>query len=172
MARRLLLVLLSAALALAVAACGGDGAGNGTDRAFVDEMIPHHQGAVEMAEIAQTKAQSQFVRELADAIIESQNAEIRTMRGFQKELEDVKAADLGMSMDMMGMEDLSGLQTAEPFDPAFLRMMIPHHETAIEMAQIELDKGDNGEIKKLAEQIIEDQKREIGEMKAQLQQTS
>lgn len=66
-----------------------------------------------------------------------------------------------MSMD----EDPSMLKDADPFDPAFIDMMIPHHEGAIEMAKVELDKGADPKLKALAEDIIDAQEREISEMK-------
>ena len=45
-----------------------DAAGNGIDRAFVDDMIPHHESAIEMAREIQTTTERPELQELADAI--------------------------------------------------------------------------------------------------------
>lgn len=173
MVSRVTVLLLASVLALGLAACGSeDGAavgGNGTDRAFVDDMIPHHKSAVEMAKIAQERGQSDFVKGLADDIVASQGEEIGTMEKIRPGLADVKPTPLGGGMGMgMGMEDVASLKTADPFDRAFIEMMLPHHQSAVEMAQVELDKGENSELKDLAEAIIEAQTREIGEMREAL----
>lgn len=91
------LAAIAAGLALAVAGCGSDEpeggagaagvAGNGVDRAFAVAMIPHHDSAVTMAEIAQERGESRFVKSLADDIVGSQNAEIEILRAQDAELE-------------------------------------------------------------------------------------
>ena len=81
--------------ALASAGCGSeektatnrDEAGNPTDRAFVEAMVPHHRSAVAMAKIARKRGTSQFVRQLADDIILTQNDEIATLRLEDEDLE-------------------------------------------------------------------------------------
>lgn len=176
---RLLLLVLAIAGALLLAACGGDDpqistdggssnqAGNGVDRAFAAAMIPHHESAIEMAKIAQKRGQSDFVRGLADDIVKTQQAEIGTLRAAETELADagVEAGDLGVAEHMMGMGgDVSELETADPFDRAFVDMMVPHHQGAITMAKVELEKGSHPELKQLAKAIIEAQQREIDEM--------
>jgi uncharacterized protein (DUF305 family) len=170
------IAVAAAVLSLTTAGCGSDDSepaagGNGVDRAFASAMIPHHESAVEMAEIAQEQGESEFVKRLADDIVGTQNAEIETLRAQDNELEQagVEPGDLGVEEHMMGMEgDPSMLRNAEPFDREFIEMMIPHHEGAIEMAEAELDKGADPELKALAEDIIEAQEREITEMREHL----
>jgi uncharacterized protein (DUF305 family) len=174
-----LICALALFAALGVSACGsGDDAssgppagGNGIDRAFVEAMIPHHESAIEMAEIAQDRAKSEFVKSLAQNIIRAQAAEIETLRAEDARLADagVKAGNLGISEHHMGMSmDVSSLETAEPFDTAFLNMMIPHHEGAVKMAEIEMEQGSNARLIDLAEQIIAAQESEMEAMQAQL----
>ena len=170
------LAALGVAGALAVAGCGEkdsspSAAGNGTDRAFVAEMIPHHEGAVEMAEIAQERGQSPFVKQLAEDIIRTQKQEITELRSEDEQLADagVEKGKLGGGHSTMGMgEDAASLKTADPFDRAFLEMMLPHHSSAVAMAKTELARGEDPELKALAQKIIDAQEREIRAMRQQL----
>jgi uncharacterized protein (DUF305 family) len=177
-ARRALQAVAAAGVLL-LAGCGDDDgegttqsvAGNPTDRAFVADMVPHHEAAVQMAGIARTRGQSAFVKTLAANIIKSQKAEIATMRredaGLAKE--GVQTGSLGLDDAAMGMDhDAATLATASPFDEAFLQMMVPHHEGALEMSEIELRKGADPELKALAQQIIDGQTREIAQMREHL----
>jgi uncharacterized protein (DUF305 family) len=179
MKRKYLPAVLAAA-ALIAAGCGDDdeagttaskAPGNGTDRAFVADMVPHHQSAVEMATIAQDRGQSQFVKRLADDIIRTQNEEISTLRRVDKTLATagIEKGSLGVPEHMMGMnDDPQTLKTANPFDRAFLGMMIPHHQGAIEMALVEGVKGSNPTLQALGQDIIRAQQREIREMRKEL----
>ncbi len=174
------LTALAAAAALAVAGCGDDdqtsasnagAAGNGVDRAFVADMIPHHESAIEMAKIARQRGESAFVKQLADDIVSSQGKEIATMRREDEALDmaGVKRGSLGVPDHMKGMEDdPAKLKSADRFDQAFIKMMIPHHEGAVEMANVELAKGEDRELKTLAQEIIDAQKREIADMRKHL----
>ena len=175
-----MLAAVVAAGALAVVGCGGDGSsttsastakGNGTDRAFVSAMVPHHQSAVDMANIARERGQSAFVKQLADDIVSTQSEEIATLRREDAALESagVKRGSLDVPEHAMGMDDdPAELRTAQPFDEAFLQMMLPHHVGAVEMAKAELAKGQDPELKALAQQIIDAQRREIREMRQHL----
>ena len=176
MKKQVTLAVLVAAAALAAAGCGDDddsesGGGNGADRAFVAAMIPHHEGAVVMAKIAQRRGTSAFVKQLANDIVATQTAEISTLRREDEALDNagVKKGSLGVPEHAMGMDDdPTELKTAKPLDKAFLEMMIPHHIGAIEMAKAELAKGQDPELKALAQDIVEAQEREIDQMRERL----
>lgn len=174
MTKRKILTAGLIAAALTAAGCGSNDnnnakvAGSGVDRAFVAEMIPHHQSAVEMAKIAQQRGSSPFVKTLADNIIRSQQTEISTMRAEDGQLaaDGIKPGDLGVAQGAMGMSmDTNSLKTTTPFDQAFVAMMLPHHTGALVMAKAELAKGSDPELKQLARQIISAQQREIAQMR-------
>lgn len=142
--------------------------GEYSDRRFIDMMVPHHAGAVEMAEVALENAEHRELRELAESIIAEQEAEIQTLR-------DIKQAEFGtreVPMDVgsgemrgMGMMQDSGhLADERPFDRAFIDAMIPHHESAIAMARVALEESESPGIRELAANIVESQEREIEQM--------
>ncbi len=162
--------------ALAVAGCGSNSSnssgtsssgGTAIDRAFASEMVPHHQSAVAMAKIAEEQTRRSEVKTLAADIMRTQNAELTTLRQLDGELakSGVNKGDLGLSEAMMGMSmDDTMLMNAKPFDREFIDMMVPHHQGAIRMARVELAKGRNAKLKKIAEDVILAQSREIAQM--------
>lgn len=153
-----------------IAVTGGDDAETtaNTDAAFVAEMTPHHESAIEMAQIAQERAEHPEIKQLAEDIIATQSSEIETLAAINERVgSDGETASLGLSEHAMGMStDTAELETARPFDRAFIDMMVPHHQGAIEMARVELEEGADGEAMALAEDIIAAQSREIEEMNA------
>jgi uncharacterized protein (DUF305 family) len=174
----MLLALAALALTTLVAACGEDddtgsarssesAQGNGTDRAFATAMIPHHRSAVEMAEIATQRSNRAEIKQLADEIITTQNAEIEQLTAVDQHLEDagVQPADLGVAEHEMGMaDDPAMLEDAKPFDREFIDMMIAHHQGAIRMAHAEQAEGESQELVDLANAIEDAQAKEIDEM--------
>ena len=169
------LAVMGVAVAVLLAACGEDDTGssaesapgNGIDRPFATEMIPHHHSAVEMAEFAQKRSTRREIQRLAAAIISSQTAEIDRLTALYQRLKDagVPTGELGMAEHDMGMDaDASMLSDAERFDREFIDMMIAHHQGAIRMARVELEKGDNPELQGLAEAIVDAQAKEIDKM--------
>lgn len=176
--------LLLASL-LALAACGGEEdspAGgsaefNGADVTFASEMIPHHQQAVEMAELAADRALSSEVRQLAEDIEAAQGPEIETITqwladwGQEAPSGSMDHGDMGHgdSQEMPGMMNEAEMAQLEQsdgaaFDRMFLEMMIGHHRGAIEMARTEQANGENPDAVALAEQIETDQEAEIEKM--------
>ena len=141
-----------------------------TDGAFVTEMVAHHESAIEMAEIAEQQAEHPEVESLARSIIDSQTEEIETLesiheRLFDEPIEDGDHGTLGLDEEAMGMHgSMAELEDAKPFDREFIDMMIPHHQGAIEMARIEIERGTDDETKRVAQEIIEAQSAEIEEM--------
>lgn len=150
---------------------GGETAkANQADIAFAQDMIPHHEQAIEMATLAATRAKDQEVSKLAEQIEGAQDPEIKTMTGWLEEWGAPTGMDHGdMGGDMPGMmpdEDMAELAkaTGATFDRMFLEMMIKHHEGAIEMSETELKDGQNADAKKLAQEIIDAQQAEIDTM--------
>jgi uncharacterized protein (DUF305 family) len=171
MNRRLTAVLLGAVLlafAVAFSACGGDDESEdaaNVDVAFAEEMIPHHESAIMMAEIASERAQHKEVKELAENIVATQGEEIATLEDIKARLGSDEGATLGLSEAEMGM-DMHGsdLHSAEPFDREFIDMMVAHHQGAIQMARVEIAQGSDPEALDLAEAIVAAQSSEIEQM--------
>jgi uncharacterized protein (DUF305 family) len=151
---------------------GGHGAmlteGNYSDRRFIDLMVPHHRGAVQMSRVALENAEHEEVRRLAQNIIRSQRAEIEELRDIRRQRYGTSRVPTQMDqgeMQMMGMTDPQELAGQEPFDGAFIDAMIPHHRSAIEMARVAREQTENPRIRRLAEDIIREQQREIEQMR-------
>jgi uncharacterized protein (DUF305 family) len=138
------------------------------DALFIDGMIPHHEGAVTMAQEALQNAERPEVKQLAQQIIDAQEREVEQMQAWRQQWYGDLAPTGGMDMDMdaMSMSD----DASKPFDQRFLEAMIKHHESAITMAQEAQTEAEHGEVRELATQIIADQQRKIDQMEQWLQQ--
>lgn len=149
------------------------------DQQFIDMMVPHHQGAVAMANIALLRAEHQEIKDLAGGIVQGQTSEIDQMKAWRLAWygsDQTPAMDqmpmlheMGgqvMSMGTMSMaQEVETLRNApQPFDRAFIDAMIPHHQSAIDAARLATQYAVHQEIKDLAQTIIRDQQREIDEM--------
>lgn len=155
-----------------------DAAFNAADVMFAQGMIPHHQQAIEMADMALDPAvgAGPEVLDLATRIKAGQDPEIAQMTTWLGDWDQPMAMDMsdGHMMDGMDgmlspdeMKDLAALRGAE-FDAAWMEGMIRHHEGAITMAEDVAAKGKQPEVKTLAEQIVAAQRAEIDEMRALL----
>jgi uncharacterized protein (DUF305 family) len=139
--------------------------GEYSDGRFIDAMVPHHQGAIAMAEVALKNAEHEEIEQLSQNIISSQQAEIEELKAIKKEEFGTSNVPMEMSQEQMRgmgmMMDPQELANKEPFDRAFIDAMIPHHQSAIVMAQVALEEGENPEIKELARNIASAQQSEI-----------
>ena len=151
---------------------------NDSDVAFAKGMIPHHQQAVEMADIAlDPKAgASEQVRDLATRIKAGQDPEIAKMTGWLTAWGEPMAMttdgghDMATMDGMMSTAEMDSLRTltGTAFDKMWMEMMIRHHESAIAMAQTVKGAGSDPDVLALADQVIAAQQGEIAEMKALL----
>ncbi|MGB3683613.1 MAG: DUF305 domain-containing protein [Rubrobacteraceae bacterium] len=147
--------------------------GEYSDRAFIDAMVPHHEGAVDMAQVALKRAEHPQISNLAEEIVSAQRSEVELF-GKIREREygsAESAAEMNdQDMEAMGMSDTRKLAQADPFDKAFLDEMIPHHESAIAMAEVARQETKNPEIRDIAAGIVGAQEKEIAQMKQWRQQ--
>ena len=155
-----------------------DEAVSGTmERHFLEQMIPHHEDAVAMAELALTRAEHPELKELAETIIRDQTREIGDMQAWYLSWYGVEAPVYdeddfrGPGGGMMGGgmmnddADLDVLEAAPEFDKEFIEQMIPHHEMGVMMASMVLARSDRPEIEGLARAIIATQTAEVEQMR-------
>ena len=160
---------------------GGAQAGrhNGQDVMFAQMMIPHHRQAVEMADLAATRASSAEVKSLAAEIRKAQAPEIEQLSGWLKDwgapvpspgMTGMGGMHHGGTDGMMSEQDMKELKAAkgEAFDKAFLEMMIEHHEGAVAMARTEESAGMFPPAKRMAGSIVSSQTAEIARMRTLL----
>jgi len=137
---------------------------------FAQMMIPHHEQAVTMSELALTNTTNPEVLALATAIRDAQGPEIMQMQSW---IGDQGGHDGGShDMEMGGMLTAEELETlaslkGEAFDQFFLASMIAHHEGALDMVDM-INDSTNSEVKTLAANIVKSQSAEIEAMKALL----
>src|SRR3989344_5628101 len=150
------------------------------DAHFIEQMIPHHEDAIAMANLALTNAKKSEIKKLAQNIVDSQSKEIDSMKEWYKDWygrevpqdEQVMGGhgmggNTGMHMGMMGDEtDMTRLEQSADFDRAFIEEMIPHHQMAVMMANMLKNGNNRPEMQRLADDIINAQTAEISQMRS------
>ena len=143
----------------------------GADIMFLQMMIPHHQQAIDISNLAMKASQDTELIELAKIIARDQAAEIKQMKAW---LTDAGASeDMGHSMDGMGGmlsdDELAALSaaTGKEFDVLWLKGMTEHHDGAIHMTQM-IEDAQNADIKAFGTKVIKDQSEQIDQMKKML----
>jgi uncharacterized protein (DUF305 family) len=155
------------------ASAGAEVTVNDADVTFAQKMIPHHQQAIEMAQLTEGRAADPRIFDLAGRIQAAQQPEIDTLtRWLADGAADTGGADHGGTDHGNGMagvmseQDMQALMNARAaeFDRLFLEQMIVHHTGAVEMAMTESVDGENTDALAMAESIRDTQNAEIAEM--------
>ena len=158
------------------------------DQHFIVMMIPHHDGAIAMAELALSRAKRPEIRALAQRIKSSQTAENNQMRRWYRQWFGVDVPTgpggghgpgmgpgigpgmgmgqgMGRGGGMLGMDtSLEALKTAPDFDRAFIAQMIPHHRMGVMMASHAQWNTLHPELKELEAAMVRVQTQEIEQM--------
>jgi uncharacterized protein (DUF305 family) len=148
--------------------------GSQGDRTFIEMMIPHHDGAVKMADIILKRTKRPELRQLATAIKRDQTREIGEMKTWYQQWyktsvpSTAKSGEIGMmsggGMANMMTAQVQKLSTATDSDRVFLEEMIPHHKMALMMTSHIVD-SDRPELRTLAKNIMQTQTAEIEQMR-------
>jgi uncharacterized protein (DUF305 family) len=184
------LILLLAAAAVLFAALAlwlyltnaqpGDGS---AEAGFARDMSVHHAQAVEMAEIVRDKTESEEVRLLAADMALTQQGQIGRMQGWL-DVWSLPATGAKPAMSWMGHPtegrmpgmaspgEIERLRNAPPEEAEvmFFRLMIPHHQAAVPMAEAVMQRTDRPEVENLAGAIVASQKGEIEVMRGMLEE--
>jgi uncharacterized protein (DUF305 family) len=148
---------------------------NADDIAFAQSMVPHHEQAIEMAQMVPTNTENQQLVGLANQVISTQVPEVQALRVWLMQWQDASGHDpathegapmAGMVSEAT-MDKLRTLHGAD-FDRLWLMSMIDHHRGAIAMAQQEVARGKNPDVIYLAKSIVTAQQAEIDQMNRML----
>ncbi|WP_177204794.1 DUF305 domain-containing protein [Hymenobacter arizonensis] len=146
-----------------------------TDHDFAHLMMAHHQGAVDMSELQLKEGKDATLRAMAEKIIADQKKEIATLETFATRLDgapsnykptdanDPFTSKMKSSMDVM-MKDMP--KPTGNTDQDFAMLMIPHHQSAVEMAKAQIAHGRDPKLKEMAQQMIAAQQKEIQQFQA------
>ena len=185
--KRVIAGLVALIMVMALAGCSKDGSmgmdheGHSSEASgdlssdeimFLQMMIPHHQQAIDISDLAITKSADAELLALAKSIRDEQAAEIVTMKAWL----DAAGADLdpGHSMGhgmggMLGDSELAALKaaTGKSFDLLWLKGMTGHHDGAIDMAAM-IENATNADIKSFGQAIVSSQSEQNKAMAAML----
>ena len=146
---------------------------NDQDVMFAQMMLPHHEQAVEMSDTLISKGDTvdSDVLALAETIKDEQGPEIDQLTTWLGDWGQDTSASMDHSMDgMMSESDMTALEDAEGAEASrlFLEQMTEHHKGAVDMAQQEVDGGENPDAVEMAKNIVESQTAQIDQMESLL----
>lgn len=135
------------------------------DAGFLKMMIAHHQSGIEMAELAQTRASNNELKEFAGDMVKSHKQELEKLNAWLKSWD---LGDIGPKAEAAGMQEkhqqhlkhLQGLK-GEEFDKAFLSVMIPHHREGLAMLDLVEQRSERKALEEFAQTSLKEQRQEI-----------
>jgi uncharacterized protein (DUF305 family) len=147
------------------------GIGN-NDIDFATMMIEHHKGAVEMSKIELERGKDEDLKKFAQQVINDQNKEIAQMEQIilnapKDRSKNTAEFQKALNHSMMAMMN-DNTQVYNNIDKDFAAQMIPHHQSAVDMAKVYLQFGKDISLRKLCESIITSQSKEIQWLKGWL----
>ena len=163
--RKLALLILAALLSGCATGDSSNTSFSADDQMFAAMMVPHHEQAIEMADIALGKSTDPEILALANEIKAAQGPDIEQMKNWGSSMMGSHAGHM-MDEGMLNDDEMAQLKDAKgaEFDRLFLEGMIKHHQGAIEMADMIIDSA-NEEAALLGKNIVESQSAEIERMR-------
>ncbi|MBC6605420.1 DUF305 domain-containing protein [Hymenobacter sp. BT188] len=148
------------------------------DHDFAHHMMAHHEGAVDMSEVLLKNGKDATMRQMAEKIIADQKKEIaqldaaaRRLDGAAKNYNPQNPQDPFQQAMMASMKPMMMPMTSTgDVDKDFAMMMTVHHQSAVDMAKLEVAQGTDPELKKMAQQMITEQQKEIQQFNEWLKQ--
>lgn len=149
---------------------------------YIDMMIPHHESIIAMAQAALPRLQDERLREIAEAVIATQQPEVDELRGYREQfyesatpmpMDDAMVGAMGqmmpgmagtmkeMAFQMDPAAQVAAFCAAENADLAFIDQTIPHHQMAIAASEVAIEEATRPEIREFAQRVIDAQQREI-----------
>ena len=163
--RKLVLVILAALLSGCATGNSSNTSFSADDRMFAAMMIPHHEQAIQMSELAFLNSTDPEILALANEIKAAQGPEIEQMKSWGSSMMGSHAGHM-MDEGMLSDDEIAQLKDAKgaEFDRLFLEGMIKHHQGAIQMADMIIESA-NEEAALLGKNIVESQSAEIERMR-------
>lgn len=143
--------------------------GQSASKTFISQMIPHHEGAIAMAEYEIKHGKNFEMIQLAKSIKAEQKSELIQMRLLLSQINpDEKVSkyfddEMDKSMEVM-MNNMPAEKSLKETDHAFAKVMLPHHQAAVDMARALLKYPENDNVSAFARQLISDEQIEIEQM--------
>ena len=131
------------------------------DKSFVENMIPHHQEAIDSSKTILNVTTDPDIKTFAQNVITDQSKEIDDMKTWYKSWYNTEYTPSANYFPMM--DSMKGKKGVE-LDKTYIRSMIEHHKGAVQMAQKVLAISTKDEIKTLAQNIVSNQNMEIKQL--------